>query len=192
MRRRRRRLAPGIAAIAAAVVAWFVYFADQRSEPVRNIESLIDPAKIATLRGNRAANDRLLKAIYWMDYAAKSGEMPEQVAADSSHAVYVNRQHAELVKRSLVRNLKIASELGCLTEENLVRLRRGTSPIISRGPYAGQEAEVDHIVPVAVAPQWMNEIANLELLPRELNRKKGATTGARQEAVASELRSAGL
>jgi hypothetical protein len=60
-------------------------------------------------------------------------------------------------------------------------MRRGHSPTITKGPYAGEPAEVDHIVPIAVVPELRNEIANLELMPRTLNRRKGSKMGARQK-----------
>ena len=55
------------------------------------------------------------------------------------------------------------------------------------GPYAGEPAEVDHIIPIAVAPELGREIANLEILPRTLNRRKGATMGARQRDLAGKF-----
>ena len=51
-----------------------------------------------------------------------------------------------------------------------------------RGPYAGQIAEVDHIVPLAQAGGIGNELANLELLPATLNRAKSDKVGERQAA----------
>ena len=99
---------------------------------------------------------------------------------------------APLVKASLLRNLDIADKLGVLTPDNLALIRRGHSPIITRGPYAGEPAEVDHIIPLAIAPEVDKEIANLELLPRSLNRRKGATVGDRQLDYARRFRAAGL
>ena len=44
--------------------------------------------------------------------------------------------------------------------------------MITKGPYAGEKAEVDHIVPIAVAPHCGNWLSNLEFMPRTLNRWK--------------------
>jgi hypothetical protein len=82
--------------------------------------------------------------------------------------------------------------LGCLAADSLDLLRRGRSPTVTRGPYAGEPAEVDHIVPIALAPELGNEIANLELMPRTLNRRKGIKVGARQLDYARKFRDAGL
>lgn len=92
----------------------------------------------------------------------------------------------------LLRNLDIAEKLGCLTPENLAAIRSGQSPTVTRGPYAGEPAEVDHIVPIALAPELGNEIANLELLPHTLNRCKGAKVGARQKDCARKFAAVGV
>jgi hypothetical protein len=39
-------------------------------------------------------------------------------------------------------------------------------------------------VPVALAPELGNKIANLEIMPRTMNRRKGATMGQRQRDYA--------
>jgi hypothetical protein len=44
--------------------------------------------------------------------------------------------------------------------------------MVTLGPYAGQPAEIDHVIPLSVAPELGKEIANLELMPRTLNRKQ--------------------
>ncbi len=160
---------------------------------VRAIASLIDPAKLVTLSGDRAANPRLLKCVYWLNDARSRGIEPESVI-DEAQALNLSASQlrAPLVEAALLRNLDIAGKLGCLTSENLDRMRRGRSPVISRGPYLGELAEVDHIVPLAVEPALDREIANLELLPRSLNRRKGASMGARQWDYLEKFRMAEL
>jgi hypothetical protein len=159
---------------------------------VTALTSLTDPAKLATLQSDRAANPRLLKCVYWLnDYRAR-GDDPEAAIREALAANRSQPKHAELVQAGLLRNLDIAEKLGCLTPENLEKLRRGNSPMITRGPYTGEPAEVDHIVPVAVHPEFRNEIANLELMPRTLNRRKGSKMGARQWDYLRKLTSARL
>jgi hypothetical protein len=99
---------------------------------------------------------------------------------------------ASLVKAELARNMKIADELGLFTSENLDRLRRGHAAIITRGPYTGETVEIDHIVPFSLAPECGNELANLEMLPKTLNRKKSNHVGDRQISHAEKLFDAGL
>ena len=59
--------------------------------------------------------------------------------------------------------------------------------MITRGPYVGEKAEVDHIVPVAVAPTFCNWIGNLEFMPRTLNRRKSDKMGERQRSHLAKL-----
>ena len=140
------------------------------------IRSLTDPAKIATLKDPRACNDRLLKVIFWLHHAQQAGRAPDAVV----EVAVVHQPRRDMVKEALLRNLVIASRLGLLTHENLEALKRGNSPVVNVGPYAGEVAEVDHILPVAKFPQYAKDSWNLELMPRTLNRRKGDTVGQRQ------------
>ena len=53
----------------------------------------------------------------------------------------------------MIENLRLAKEYGILTPEGMAELRRGKSATITKGEYAGQEAEADHVIPVAVCPE---------------------------------------
>jgi hypothetical protein len=48
------------------------------------IASLTDPAKLATLKGERAANPRLQKCVYWLAYAEEQGQKPQAVLDESA------------------------------------------------------------------------------------------------------------
>ena len=76
--------------------------------------------------------------------------------------------------------------------EGLAAMRRGQSPTVQRGPYKGQELSVDHVIPLAVAPELGNVIANLELLPLRMNEGKRDKIGDRQRSLAKQLHAAGL
>jgi 5-methylcytosine-specific restriction endonuclease McrA len=52
--------------------------------------------------------------------------------------------------------------------------------------------EIDHIVPYSLAPEAGNELANLEMMPQELNRAKSNRVGSRQLSHAEKLFSAGV
>ncbi len=95
-------------------------------------------------------------------------------------ASLVPQLRRELVKDTLLRNLVISERLGLLTPENLAAMKRGNSPMVTQGPYAGEIAEVDHILPVAKFPEHAKQFWNLELMPKTLNRKKGDKVGQRQ------------
>ena len=155
------------------------------------VASLSDPRKLATL-GERAANPRLNKIVYWLHVAETRG-LPAGMSVSLAQWINWTREpRASLVEESLVRNLKIADGLGLLTKENKIRLRNGKAGVITRGPYANSNAEVDHIVPFSLAPEAGNEMANLELMPQELNRRKSNRVGERQVAHAEKLFAAGL
>jgi hypothetical protein len=72
------------------------------------------------------------------------------------------------------------------------KLRRGSSPIVKRGPYSGERLTVDHIVPRAVTPALDLVLPNLELMPHSLNIRKAAKVGQRQVDLANKLHQAGL
>ena len=74
----------------------------------------------------------------------------------------------------------------------MAELRRGKSATITKGQYAGQEAEADHVIPRAVCPELQNQVMNLELLPASLNRAKSDRITDRARVFASELYDAGL
>jgi hypothetical protein len=156
------------------------------------IASLTDRAKLATLASNRAANARLLKVLYWMRAAQEKGCDLGAVVDEALTSYADSPKHRELVRASLLRNYDIATKLGCLQRKNLARMRHGRSPTVGRGPYRGEKAEVDHIVPRARAPELDKDFANLELLPVSLNRRKAGRVTDRQAAFAKRLAHAGV
>jgi hypothetical protein len=155
------------------------------------VSALSDPAKLATL-GERGANSRLNKIVYWLGTARRQGWAPETAITLAQLAHGAREPRASLVKVALLRNLKIADELGLLTPENEDRLRRGKAAMVTRGPYTGAPVEIDHIVPLSLAPEAGNELANLEMLPQPVNRRKSNRVGPRQLAHAEALAQASL
>jgi len=159
----------------------------------RSISALTDPVKLATLKGDRAANPRLQKCVYWLAYAEQQGEKPEAVLDESAKLNNtVGTPYDGFIRWGLLENLKIAKELGLLTIEGMAELRRGNSATITKGQYAGQEAETDHVIPRAVCPELQNQVMNLELLPASLNRAKSDKVTDRARVFAKELYEAGL
>ena len=157
-----------------------------------NIAQLIAPAKLATL-GPRGANPRVQKIVYWLESARSDGQPPEKVTAEAVRiSGMTNAAAIALTENAMLRNLKIAGELGCLDKDGLAEMRRGKSPTVKRGPYAGDKASVDHIIPRDIAPELDCVIANLELLPLRLNESKNDKIGARQRSLAKEFFNAGL
>ncbi|MEW6305470.1 MAG: hypothetical protein AB1705_18495 [Verrucomicrobiota bacterium] len=161
------------------------------AQAVFAIASLSDPDKLATL-GERGANPRLNKIVYWMEHANRRGMSPETTVNLAQWWNFTREPRASLVNESLARNHKIAGELGLFTPENLDRLRNGKAGEVTRGPYAGEPVEIDHLVPFSLAPEVGNELANLEMLPRTLNRKKSNRVNERALKHAERLFAAGL
>jgi hypothetical protein len=162
------------------------------ADAAANIANLIEPLKLATL-GERGANPRIQKAVYWLHTARSKGKKLEAVLDSAiTRAGYTNKLAAELTKAALLRNLEIAEKLGCLEQAGLAEMRRGKSPTVRKGPYKGDELSVDHVIPRAVMPELDNVIANLELMPLRINERKNAKIGSRQRALAKQFREAGL
>ena len=158
------------------------------STAVVAIAAQTDPAKLATLKGERAANPRLQKCVYWLAYAEEQGQKPDIVLDESAKLNKTEgTPYAGFVRWGLLENLKIAKDLGLLTPEGMAELRRGKSATITKGQYAGQEAEADHVIPRAVCPELQNQVMNLELLPASLNRAKSDRVTDRAKVFAKEL-----
>ncbi len=155
------------------------------------ISQLSDPARLETLR-ERGANARLNKIVYWLDQTRHSSLSPETVIRAAQLYNGTHEPRKSLVRAALLRNLKIADELGLLTAEGRQSLRRGHAALVTKGPYEGDPTEIDHIVPISLAPELGNELANLEMLPKSLNRRKSDRVGQRQLDVAEQFFQAGL
>jgi hypothetical protein len=155
------------------------------------VASLVDPAKLATL-GKRGANSRVEKYVALLAEAKADKVAPKKVAAKAVSLVGMKGKAASLTAAAMVRNLKIAEGLGCVDADGLRDLQRGQAPTVRKGPYAGDELSVDHIIPRAVVPELDNVIANLELLPLRANEAKNDKVGARQLDLARKLNKAGL
>ena len=188
MRRPRRK--PTIATAVLALIA-LVAWQFTPLQAIVALSSLSDPAKLATL-GERGANARLNKIVFWLDVARQRGMSAETAVGWAQTFNGTEGPRTSLVKNQLARNLKVADELGLLTADNRDRLKRGNAAIVARGPYSGETVEIDHIVPFSLAPEVGNELANLEMLPKTLNRQKSNRVNERQLAHAEKLFEAGL
>ena len=179
-----------ILSVFLAAAAWFVWHLAPW-EPVLAVATLTDPAKLATL-GSRGANPRLNKIVYWLDAGRRRG-IPCETAIDLAQLYNrTENPRARLVKDSLLRNIRIADQLGLFTSDNRERMRNGRASVITKGPYANALIEVDHIVPYSLAKEAGNELANLEIMPAPLNRRKSNRVGERQLSHAQRLFNAGL
>jgi hypothetical protein len=141
---------------------------------------------------DREANDILLKTVAALVRAENAGVDLGEVLRRAERVNNTPVNYSDLLTESLLRNVKIARELELDTPENLARMSEGTSPVVGRGPYAGEKAEVDHIVPRSLAPDLDNLLINLELMPRTLNRRKSKKVTQRAEQMAKRFFDAGV
>lgn len=156
------------------------------------IASLIDPAKLATLK-ERGANQRIQKVTSILATAKTAGKNPEEITQEAVRQIgWGNTAKGHLTSAAILRNLDIAEKLGATTPEDITAMRKGNAATVRKGPYAGDVLSVDHIIPRSVAPELDNCIANLELMPLRLNQKKGDKIGDRQRDLARKLHAAGL
>ena len=124
------------------------------SEFTTVLAPLIDPAKLDTLKGKRAATPRLRKACYWLQMAHIWGFDVGEVI-DQVHSVIGSYEpkRAKAQRESLIRNRVILERLGCIDEAGMIKLRKGNAPTITKGPYAGEIVTGDHIIPRSVCPE---------------------------------------
>ena len=151
------------------------------AEFVNFLAPLIDPEKLDTLKGKRAATPRLRKACYWLQMAHVSGFDAGEII-DQAHSVVGPHEpkRAKAQRESLIRNRLILERLGCIDQAGMIKLRKGNAPTITKGPYAGEIVTGDHIIPRSVCPELDNALYNLEMMPLTLNQRKSAKIGQRQ------------
>lgn len=163
------------------------------TDPAAILTPLLDPQMLDVLKGDRAANSRLRRMMFWLETARNDGNDPEAVIRKAQRdAGYAGSPRADADRESLLRNRTILERLGCLDAAGMASLRKGTSPRITRGPYAGDVVEVDHIIPRALTPELDERLYNLEFMPSRLNQQKAASIGVRQRQLAERWRKAGL
>lgn len=151
---------------------------DERADPIAAIASLSDPKKLQSLKPeNRSVNGRMDKILYWLFVAEEQGIGAEQAVAQAFKSNGTEEPRLSMAKSQVVMNYKAAKRWGLFTKENLEKLKRGNAAFVTKGSYAGEKAEIDHIVPVARYPQYANELANLQVMPGPMNRSKGDRMG---------------
>lgn len=75
--------------------------------------ALCDPAKIATLKSDRAANPRIRKNTYWLEVTHMNGNSPEaEMDAVMEALGWGGTMKGELTAKAMTRNRTIAERLG--------------------------------------------------------------------------------
>jgi len=178
----------GIFCVVAVLLAPLL---SQAKDTGERLVSLCEPAKLATL-SNRGAIPRVQKIVYWLEMSRREGKSPEELLEKAMIRIGWDDERGRLTAAALLRNLDIATKLGCTDAEGMEEMRRGHSPTVKKGPYAGDQLSVDHVVPLSKCPRLDNVLANLELMPLKLNMRKGARIGQRQRDLLGRFEAAGL
>ena len=148
----------------------------ERAQVVEIVANLIDFDKLDTLRGDRAANDRVRKLGYWLEIARRNGHAPEDILKDAYQS---NGDHgtarAQEATRTTLANLADLEAWGCFDAEGMAKLRRGNAPTIRKGLHAGQIVSVDHTLPRSIVDEVDEALYNLRLMPDRVNNLKGNT-----------------
>ena len=162
------------------------------AEAIDAIASLADPAKLATL-GVRGSNQRVQKIIYWLLAVKKAGGSPEAVIdAALARFGWKGTPQGDETKLTIMRNLQRALLAGLDNPEGMAEMRRGGAPTIRKGPFLGDEMGIDHVLPRAAVPELDNVLANLELMPTQMNRNKSDKLQPRTQLMARRFVASGL
>jgi len=157
------------------------------------IAPLLDPAKVATLKGDRPANTRLYRILYWLETARLTGGEPKDVIdAAQTSAGYAESPGAKADKQGILWSRAKLEEYGCYGPEGMEKLRKGGSPAITRGEHAGDSIALDHVLPRAVVPELAARFYNLEAIPAKANLKKSAKISKRELELARRWQKEGL
>lgn len=159
---------------------------------IQAVAAQTDPAKLATLKGDRAANDRLHKILAWLEENRRAGMVPSRTIDEAQKITGDSPAHAVVVKEMLLRNFELCERAAVFTEANLTRMKQGRAPLVVSGTYVGEAYEVDHTIPVREFPALGKELANLLYLPRTVNRRKSDDIKQRALDLGQKLTAAGV
>ncbi len=160
---------------------------------IQILAPLLDPAKVATLKGDRPVNSRLYKVLYWLETARQAGgDVSGMIDLAYQTAGCAGSLGATADKQAITWNRAKLEQFGCFTEDGMAKLRKGGSPKITTGEYAGSGIMLDHVLPRAVVPELAARYYNLEAVPAKVNLEKSAKIGAREVMLARRWRDQGL
>jgi hypothetical protein len=154
---------------------------------------LLDPVKVATLKGDRPANARFYKVLYWLETARKAGgEVGTVIDTAQKTAGYAGSSGAKADKQAILWSRTNLEKWGCFTPEGNEKLRNGGSPIITKGEHAGDSIALDHVLPRSLVPELAARFYNLEAIPAKDNLRKSSKITAREIALARRWQREGL
>src|SRR2546421_9851535 len=95
------------------LAGWGLAAGSEIASYAEKVASLIDPAKLATLR-ERQANPRVEKYVALLAEAKAAGLAPGRVASRAGALVGMKGAAAKVTQEAMARNVGIAERLGCL------------------------------------------------------------------------------
>ena len=172
----------------------------EESAPIEAIANLTDPKKLATLKGERASNQRFQKCLYWLAIGEvmfkENGEEFSGMLKVIEEASKLNKTfgtpYATAIHDVFLWTYLAANNCGLFNSAGLEELKQGKSAIITEGEYAGQEATAHHYIPLSVCPELDNQIYNLRLIASSVNSSQGDKVGEGQVEKAEFLNQRGL
>ncbi len=154
---------------------------------------MLDPAKVATLKGDRPANARLYKVLGWLETARlEGGDVSTVIDIAQSARGYSGTKGGLADKAAIMWSRKKLEDFGCFTPEGLEKLKKGGSPTITKGAHAGDSIALDHVLPRAVVPELAARFYNLEAIPARENLEKSAKITQREVTLAQRWAHEGL
>ncbi len=146
---------------------------------------LLDPVKLATLKGDRPANARLYKILGWLETARQGGGDASSVLDTAQIAAgYAGTKAAHADKLAILWSRQQLENFGCFTPAGIGKLKKGGSPQITRGGHIGDFIALDHVLPRSVVPELAARFYNLEAIPARQNLAKSAKIGKRELELA--------
>ncbi|MEM6915051.1 MAG: hypothetical protein AAF491_00690 [Verrucomicrobiota bacterium] len=114
----------------------------------------------------RAMNDDMRIVSFHVYQAWKEGLDLSEVLDRAMPTDQVPPNLKSLTTDRILENHGQAMRYGLYTPENLAALSMGRAPTVTKGEYAGEECQVEHIVPKNVVPLMDNLLVNLEYAQR--------------------------
>lgn len=154
------------------------------------IESLTDPTKVVALDvGTREISGHYQKLIYWLAVATSSGFDAEQILRTALQHNGTDPARAALAVEMVLECFDHSLKEQWLSSENLDRMRSGQPGLVFKSGRGEEPVVVDHIIPVAVRPEFANELANLRLRLASASAAKGTRLDADSTNLLTRLES---
>src|ERR1043165_8232523 len=181
--------------IVLSLIAFNAHAADPAYEAaVKRFMQLTDKRDIAALGDQqRGANSRIRKLVYEIEASRQQGVDAKKALSEALKRNDYSGVEHKLTLNNVYGNWHSLKTFvpDALSGENLGRLKAGETPTTEvRG--IRQKLEVDHIVPVNVAPELGTKLHNLRLLAQTVNRSIQDQVPAAAMNRARDLKSAGL